>query len=663
MSFLFPGMLWALSLISIPIIVHLFNLRRAKKVYFSNVQFLNKIKSTSSSKLVLKHYLALLFRILFITFLVLAFAQPFYSDSGQQVVSSGGTTIFLDNSYSNSNLHNGAISCFERNFAAISALVESSSISDRFSLVTNDKYSSGSKIPLLKEKFLENLSELTLSPDQISFDNIQRKMANKVNGQEVYIFSDFQKDQFPELNSNDTLNSYFLVPTPYVANANVFIDSIYLDNYVIDESRTNTMTIKFTNAGTEGISGLSSNFLANGIQLSTNSIDVPARKSVDLKIDLSSLRDSINVCEINFEDYPVTFDNRFHFVIKKSSAINVFEIRQSGDASYFQSVYGSHLFNYNFSLQSNIDYSKLRNADLVIVNELPLQSSALVGQLESYLSEGGNVLIIPHPDALNIGNYRKVAGNSISETEQDALGLDYPDLDNPIFKDIFDSNPKEAVMPYAKSVLQIMEGEPLLKYLNNSRFMSRITRGDGNVFISASSLRDESSDFARNALFLPIMYNIAFQSAAKNPFQLYSRISEGIISIKLNDVRGDAVYKLKSGEKILVPEQRIVDGKLLLNLEEMDIDPGIWELLQDDVAIDLVAVNFGVEESRVTQYSLEELEDFANKFENISVLDLGTNDADFVGIQDHGNQKNLWKYALMFALLFLFAEVLTLRFL
>ena len=44
MQFLYPGFLFALAAIAIPIIIHLFNFRKFKKVYFTNVAFLKEIK-------------------------------------------------------------------------------------------------------------------------------------------------------------------------------------------------------------------------------------------------------------------------------------------------------------------------------------------------------------------------------------------------------------------------------------------------------------------------------------------------------------------------------------------------------------------------------------------------------------------------------------------
>src|SRR5580693_1927873 len=99
MNFLFPSFLYALSAVSIPILIHLFNFRRYKKLYFSNVRFLKEVVQESRSRSRLKHWLVLLCRILIVVFLVLAFAQPFipvkqgFTGAGNKAVS-----IFVDNS-------------------------------------------------------------------------------------------------------------------------------------------------------------------------------------------------------------------------------------------------------------------------------------------------------------------------------------------------------------------------------------------------------------------------------------------------------------------------------------------------------------------------------------------------------------------------------------
>src|SRR5215471_3936965 len=108
MSFLYPSFLWALAALSIPIIIHLFNFRRFKVVYFSNVKFLREIKEQTETRNKLKNWLVLICRLLAITFLVFAFAQPYFkSRQINAVAGKKAISIFIDNSFSMGQVNNG----------------------------------------------------------------------------------------------------------------------------------------------------------------------------------------------------------------------------------------------------------------------------------------------------------------------------------------------------------------------------------------------------------------------------------------------------------------------------------------------------------------------------------------------------------------------------
>ena len=101
MYFLYPAFLFALLSLAIPVVIHLFNFRKYKKVYFSNVQFLKEVQEQQASRRNLKERLILASRLLALLFLILAFARPYIpgarnaNAAKQQVIS-----IFVDNSYS-----------------------------------------------------------------------------------------------------------------------------------------------------------------------------------------------------------------------------------------------------------------------------------------------------------------------------------------------------------------------------------------------------------------------------------------------------------------------------------------------------------------------------------------------------------------------------------
>ena len=79
MQFKHPELLYALFALLIPIIVHLFQLRKFQKEAFTNVAFLKEVTLQTRNSSVIKKWLTLLTRLLILAALILAFAQPYTS--------------------------------------------------------------------------------------------------------------------------------------------------------------------------------------------------------------------------------------------------------------------------------------------------------------------------------------------------------------------------------------------------------------------------------------------------------------------------------------------------------------------------------------------------------------------------------------------------------
>ncbi len=62
MSFLNPYLLWGLLAVFIPVIIHLFNFRKFRKVYFTNVRFLEELKQQTQKQSKLRHLLVMIAR-------------------------------------------------------------------------------------------------------------------------------------------------------------------------------------------------------------------------------------------------------------------------------------------------------------------------------------------------------------------------------------------------------------------------------------------------------------------------------------------------------------------------------------------------------------------------------------------------------------------------
>ena len=94
MNFKYPFFLYLLLAIIIPLIIHLINLRKHKKILFSNVKLLKSIKYKKSSYKRIKDVFLMLARIATIIFLVFAFSQPFKKNKNKNSYNNNNTIIY-----------------------------------------------------------------------------------------------------------------------------------------------------------------------------------------------------------------------------------------------------------------------------------------------------------------------------------------------------------------------------------------------------------------------------------------------------------------------------------------------------------------------------------------------------------------------------------------
>ena len=156
MSFVYPQFLWGLLALSIPVIIHLFNFRRTRRVYFSNTAFLKNVKEATTSKLKVKHLLVLLARLLFIAFLVFTFAQPFLpGEAGEDTSANKLVYLYLDNSLSMESELASGVRSIDQGASVVEEITTQYSRNTQYKLLTN-QFDAFSRLP----KSGEELSEL-----------------------------------------------------------------------------------------------------------------------------------------------------------------------------------------------------------------------------------------------------------------------------------------------------------------------------------------------------------------------------------------------------------------------------------------------------------------------------------------------------------------------
>src|SRR5436190_6185168 len=162
MSLLYPSFLWALAVLAIPVIIHLFNFRKTVRIYFSSNRFLKQVKEASTAKRKLRHYLILLSRLMFLFFLVITFCQPFIP-AKEQLGSNRNIVLYVDNSQSMSAQMADKTRGLDAGLNFVRTIVELFPPDTRYKLITNDfaPYSNSFKT---KPEQLDLLTQLRLSP-------------------------------------------------------------------------------------------------------------------------------------------------------------------------------------------------------------------------------------------------------------------------------------------------------------------------------------------------------------------------------------------------------------------------------------------------------------------------------------------------------------------
>lgn len=689
MNFLYPSFLWGLAAIAIPIAIHLFNFRKTRKVYFTNVAFLKNVKTSTSSFRNLKHILILAARVLFIAFLVLAFAQPFIPSKSRQAINSQGiTSVYMDNSLSMQNeLGRGSI--LDRTSEQVEQLLGVLPNTPSYQLLTND-FESKEQVVISSDKVKDRLTEISFSNLARPLEAVNKRQQNLLNRysaspkNQVFWFSDFQKSTSGDLSKLqlDSLNQYFIVPVQGEEAANVYIDSLWLATPFVKEMESNELHVRFINTGEDAVDNLSIKLFIDEQQVSTAAVSIASKSPETAVFNFTVQEKGFKRGRISFEDYPVTFDNEYYFVINASPVINVVHLYQGQQSPYIGSVFGNEsIFNNKSQNAANLDPSLINTADLVVLDGLSNLDATLSNRLETFVKNGGSLLVFPGAQAeaaaysqllapFGIRSIQKVATTAGSETDTSpSNNLSAPDVQNPFFDAIFEKTSQRGAMnmPYAKPVLQWSStGTALLRFKNNQPFLSRYTAQKGKVYIAASPLDMDYTSFPKHALFVPVLYKIASQS--KTQEKLSYSFQESTIAVEVNGGGKDQVFKLKKDNFEVIPAQRLTGNQLIFELPPHTQaqggaipESGYYELSLDGNTKRLLAFNYDKQESDMDVYSPEELKGLFKKHKNVQVFD-AVQEGNFINdFKAQNIGRNLWKYCLIAALFFLLVEVALIR--
>lgn len=676
MNFVFPGFLFALFAISIPVIIHLFRFRRFRTVLFPNVAFLRQLSEASDKESRLKHLLILLSRILAIAFLVMAFAKPYIPAEGDYMDPAGNATgIYIDNSFSMDALSARGTLLDEARERALE-IASLYGPADRFLLLTNDFEGRHQRF-VSREEFTDLVREIEPGARVRTIGEVmvrkEELFANApFENHKAYFISDYQKstsgleELYPEIQFPASL-----IPLPSQEEENLFVDSCWFETPVRLTGEPITLHVRIRNDGNRNLENQPLRLFIDGQQRSVVAFNVAAGGETEVQLSWSAGSEALQQGYVETVDYPVTFDDRLYFTYTVSSEIPVLAIEGSGSNTYLRALYDrNELFRYRSMPAFSIDYSVFSDYPLILLNGLDRISSGLAMELQRFVNEGGHLAVFPgrQMDILSYETFlRSLDVDTYSRRDTTGIRVSMINEMHPLFDGVFEQLPENIDLPNVTSYYQIAPtqrstGMNLLQLQNGLPFFASYRSGDGRVYLSAVPLDGDFSNFQRHSVFVPVLANIALHS---DGLQALYHVIGPDMSVMMSGRSGssDDVFILRRDDFEVIPEQRRIGNQTQLLFHDQMEEAGNYSLYRGEERVAGLSFNYDRRESLLEAYSLREIQDIITdlQLENVSVVEAGDKPLDQV-LNEMVLGRQLWRLFLILALAFLFFEVMLLRF-
>jgi hypothetical protein len=239
--------------------------------------------------------------------------------------------------------------------------------------------------------------------------------------------------------------------------------------------------------------------------------------------------------------------------------------------------------------------------------------------------------------------------------------------ENILIKDVFEKIPENVDLPSVNSHYPIRSStfsneQKIFSFANGDAFLSSYAKGNGKVYLCASSADANSSNFTNSYWFLPILFKMAYLGK-NDPINAYTIGKDAIMNITNTKAGDNNVYHLNAENWDAIPEQRNMGSGLQINLNNAAKYAGLYSLSLPGNNTEntyYTGLNYNRTESNLAHWSAPELKSKSG-LKNAEIIDNNMNLAASIGQMQAGIP--LWKICLVIAVMFLLVEVVLIRWL
>lgn len=632
----------------------------------------------------LKQWLLLALRTLAIAFLVLAFARPTVESAWASVFGARvemATAVIVDNSQSMT-VRDTQGELFDQAKELASAIVADSRPGDELFLIST---STG---PLRPTAFRQPgsaqdaLETLEIQPSSATLGSSLRTAFGLFDqallpDRHVLILSDFQRTFLRDsvLIPAPAGTKITLMPLGERIHPNTAVREVAVTSRILEVGRPIVIEATLERFGPSLDEDVQVSVYVEGERVAQSATRLATGVPTTVELTVTPRRSGRLAASVQIESDAFPFDDVRHLVLHIPESRRVLLVQGEGQSTDFVSLAlqlgaGDERFNIITVLESHLPEQQLDLFDVVALVGPSSLADGTRASVERYVAAGGGILVFPSMrsneslssllQALGVGMFGPLRGSAGSEasvaTVSDAA------YEHPVFEGMLDSRGDRTRIESPEirqfAPLNPLAGQAVISLSGGYSFLHEVRYEQGTVLVYSVAPDPEWSDFPMRGLFVPLMHRSV---------QLLAADAESDASIEMGSTSSLRITGVGPGLTLVdpqgeesIPEQRVVPGGVLLDLDELR-EPGIYDVTDGNRMVYRFAANTGIEESDLTPMSPADAVRFVEDLTGAEVhlLDAsgGRGLAAASLAADGPVHTELWKFFLMLALLCLLVEM------
>ncbi|MFL3024622.1 MAG: BatA domain-containing protein [Candidatus Neomarinimicrobiota bacterium] len=669
MSFLFPNILWGLFGLTIPIIIHLYNLRKSKTLEFSSIQHIQALEKNSIKRLKILQWILILLRMGIIASLILMFSGPLIISETIWIPSKKESTavIIIDNSASMS-VKNDNLTFLDQAKEKIPKILSS------FDGLVNLKVIQTNPPLELYSGTVEEGSNLDYKDWKVDHSNGKDNLWNLVDSllstldmslpnKEFFILSDFQFEP-PRSLKNKIKDWRFYALSSSSLNENIAITDISLMDQVKMPNDLLKLNTKIENMGKNEIRNLPVELYLNKERVGQIVSNFKINTIKDFSFQVYPGKSGVVSGKIEIPVDNFSLDNKQTFEINIPDQISCKVIASSDNGLFIiktilESISGEEEFlDLELKLMSEIERIYLDETDVLILEDPLIIEPSAIESIKRFLNEGGSILWFAGENYKNINE--QITSNLLLPNYEDQIILNdksyltvkVVDRKNPLLQD-FNIRNLESSLPKIfryNSIIPKKDHSLILNLNNNDPFLLNIPIYGSEIYFFTSPLDLKWNDFTMKGLLIPLIHRLLILSATNELNTQLIEVNEPkIISLTKELINKKWSIKLPSGRKILViPEY---SNEVIVFEETTEL--GSYEVFADDIFYTAFSTRLSNKESPKNRASYDKINSVIGN-NNLVWIEDEMEIQDTIESQRHGIL--LWRLFLIIAIILFLLE-------